>query len=79
MFVSRRQREKKNKSSHPRTVLLRFQKESHSGAGNKRLCPGRRGEEEPKSPGVYGREHGGKGALGSGLEENWERRGPPGR
>lgn len=60
-------------------MLLRFRKEGHRGAGNKRLCPGREGEEDSKSPGVYGREHGGRSALGHGWEKNWEWRGPPGR
>ena len=50
-------------------MLLRFQKEGHRGAGDKTLCPGRGGKEESKSLGVYGREHGGRSALGHGGEE----------
>lgn len=48
------------------------------GAGNKSLCLGKREKKEPKSPGVYGREHGDRGARGGGCGGNWERRGPTG-
>lgn len=59
-------------------MLLRFQKEGHRGAGDKTLCPRRGGKEESKSLGVYGREHGGRSALGHGGGKKWEWKGSPG-
>lgn len=48
------------------------------GAGNKSLCLRKRGKKEPKSPGVYGREHGDRDAREGGWGGNWEWRGPTG-
>lgn len=61
-------------------IFLRFQNATWSGEGCSKheFMPWKERKKEPKSPGVYGREHGDRDARGGGWGGNWEWRGPTG-